>query len=64
MKNNGYGGYRGGGCEHIDKIELGEDAICVHFELIGEEKARNILTGQPEREENYNWLRKHRGENK
>lgn len=60
-RNNGYGGWRDGGCECLDDVKLDEHGICKHFEFVSEEKARNILAGQPERQENYNYLKKYKG---
>ena len=59
-KNNGYGGWRDGGCEYVDDVKLDEHGICKHFEFVSEEKALNILAGQPERQENYNYLKKYK----
>ena len=60
-RNNDYGGWRDGGCEYLDNAKLDEHGICKHFEFVSEEKAMNILVGQPERQENYNYLKKYKG---
>jgi glucose-1-phosphate thymidylyltransferase len=60
-KNNGYKSYRDGGCKHVDNVEFDEHSICKYFEFVSEEKARNILAEQPERQENYNYLKKYKG---
>lgn len=58
-KNNGYGGYSEGGCEHIDNVKLDEHSICKHFELVNETRAENILTVNPDRKSTYNYLKKY-----
>ena len=60
-RNNGYGGWRDGGCECLEEVKLDEHGICKHFEFVSDERARNILTGQPERQENYDYLKKWKG---
>ena len=62
--NNGYGGYRDGGCRHINNVELDEHSICKYFEFIEEAKAQDILIGQPERKKTYDYLKKYKTEKK
>lgn len=43
-KNNGYGGYRDGGCEHLkdEHILSPEDGICKYIELYDDDKLELI----------------------
>lgn len=59
-RNNGYGGWRDGGCECLEEVKLDEHGICKHFEFVNDEKVRNILAGQPERQEDYDYLKKYK----
>lgn len=67
-KNNGYGGFQDGGCEYLQKAGLDnqsgldEHLICKQFEFVDKKKVQNILVGQPERKENYEYLKKYKGD--
>ena len=61
-KNNHYKGYTDGACEHVDHVEFDNHSICKYFEMVSEEKAQGILIGQPDRKNNYEYLKKYTGE--